>query len=168
MMFYLHMEVITTKTIPMSSDQLEKILWSIALPGFGQLLNGKIIKGLLFIFLEIVINMQANFNQIIILSFLGRIDEAILHTDYRWLMFYPCVYLFAMWDSYRDAEGDRAPYSYLPFIVSAYTTTVGLIYSSSLAILGKLWGPVWLPILFCLIGVASGWILRKIIISRLR
>jgi hypothetical protein len=158
---------VTTKPIPMSSDQLERLLWSIALPGFGQLLNGKIIKGLLFISLEILINMQANFNQIIILSFHGRIEEAILHTDYRWLMFYPCIYFFAIWDCYRDVKGDHAPYSFLPLVVAAYATTVGLIFSSSFAIMGKLWGPVWLPILFCFIGIAAGLMIRKIIMHLL-
>jgi hypothetical protein len=163
-----YVEVIITKSIPMSSDQLEKLLWSIAFPGFGQLLNGKLIKGLIFIFLEIFINMRANFNEIIILSFLGRIDEAIFKTDHRWLMFYPCIYLFALWDSYREAKGDHVPYSFLPFVISAFTTTVGLIYSSSVRIMGKLWGPVWLPILFCVLGAAAGLLIHKLIIKRMR
>ncbi len=36
---------------------MEKLFWSIALPGFGQLLNGKYLKGGLFIFLEFLINI---------------------------------------------------------------------------------------------------------------
>jgi hypothetical protein len=43
-------------------EQIEKVLWSIALPGFGQLLNGKFLKGLLLIVLEFLINVQSNFN----------------------------------------------------------------------------------------------------------
>ena len=31
----------------------EKLLWSIALPGFGQMLNGKYVKGILLIILEL-------------------------------------------------------------------------------------------------------------------
>ena len=46
--------------------RIEKVLWSIALPGFGQLLNGKFLKGLLLILLEFLINVQSNFNQAII------------------------------------------------------------------------------------------------------
>lgn len=49
--------------------RLEALLWSIALPGFGQLLNKKHIKGILFIVLEFLINMGANFNEGIRLSF---------------------------------------------------------------------------------------------------
>jgi len=53
------------------------LLWSIALPGFGQFLNGKPIKGIVFVFLEFLINVQSNFNTIIISSFQGDIKKAI-------------------------------------------------------------------------------------------
>ena len=55
---------------------METLLWSIALPGFGQLLNRKYIKGIVFIFLELLINTQSQFNEAIWLSFLGRTYEA--------------------------------------------------------------------------------------------
>ena len=79
---------------------IERLLWSIALPGFGQFLNGKLIKGMVIVFLEFLINVQANFNGVIISSFHGDIEKAIAETDYLWLMFYPCLYMFAMWDAY--------------------------------------------------------------------
>jgi len=44
--------------------RIEKRLWSIALPGFRQLLNGKFLKGLLLIGLEVLINVQSNFNKV--------------------------------------------------------------------------------------------------------
>ena len=50
----------------------EKLLWSIALPGFGQLLNGKYVKGIIFILLEFVVNVQANFNEVITIKFSRR------------------------------------------------------------------------------------------------
>ena len=81
----------------------EKLLWSIALPGFGQLLNGKYLKGILFIVLEFTINVQSHFNELILFSFNGDIEKAVEHTEYQWLMFYPCVYFFAMWDAFKDA-----------------------------------------------------------------
>lgn len=68
---------------------LEVIFWSIALPGFGQLLNGKIVKGIVFIALEFIINVQSGFNGIILLSFLGETEKALSQTDFQWLMFYP-------------------------------------------------------------------------------
>jgi hypothetical protein len=71
--------------------KLEAILWSVAFPGFGQLLNGHLLKGIMFILLEFTINVNSLFNQAIMLSFLGKITEAARVVDHQWLMFYPCV-----------------------------------------------------------------------------
>jgi hypothetical protein len=146
-------------------DQLENVLWSIALPGFPQILNGKYLKGLLFISLEFLINIQSNFNEIIMLSFYGDIQSAIDTTNYQWLMFYPCLYMFAMWDAYKGAGGGKEPFSYLPFVVSAYCITIGLIYSPKMRIMGILLGPIWLPIVFLFIGLSIG-TLCKIILQK--
>ncbi|MGD6832888.1 hypothetical protein ACQCT5_12040 [Sutcliffiella halmapala] len=143
-------------------NSTERLLWSIALPGFGQFLNGKLIKGIVIIFLEFLINVQANFNEVIISSFQGDIEKAIAQTDYLWLMFYPCLYFFAMWDAYNDADGGKNSYSFLPFVFAAYFVTVGCIYSSTFKLFGVLLGPVWLPILCVIPGVSVGFLLRKI------
>ena len=145
------------------TDKLEAILWSIALPGFAQLLNGKIIKGIIFIFLEVLININSHFNIVILYSFQGNIREAIEATNYQWLMFYPCLYMFAMWDAYKDAEGETPTYSYLPFVFGAYFVTIGLMYSSSLKLGQILLGPVWLPILFLIPGLIVGNIVKSIV-----
>jgi hypothetical protein len=144
---------------------MDKLFWSIALPGFGQLLNGKYIKGIVLIALEFLINVQANFNEVIILSFQGNIQAAIQKADYGWLMFYPCLYFFAMWDAYRDTGGGQSPFSFLPFVFSAYFVTIGLIFSDKLWLFGVLWGPVWLPILFLLPGIALGLLIKIIMIN---
>jgi hypothetical protein len=138
-------------------------MWSIALPGFGQYLNGKYVKGTVFLILEFLINVQANFNQVILLSFHGEIGDAIKHADYQWLMFYPCLYFFSMWDAVKDAGGGKKPYSFLPYVFAAFLVTVGLIFSSNLMIFGVLLGPVWLPILFVFPGIIIGFITREII-----
>ena len=144
---------------------LENILWSIALPGFPQLLNGQYLKGFGFIALEIIINVQAKFNYAILLSFLGEIKQALEVTNFQWLMFYPCIYLFGMWDAYRDAGGGKEPFSFLPFVFSAYFGTVGVVYSKNLTLVGLLFGPVWLSILFLFIGVGVGLILKRVLIK---
>jgi hypothetical protein len=145
----------------------EKLLWSIALPGFGQILNGRFIKGFLFIGLEFIVNVQANFNETIRLSFTGEIIQAIEQANYGWLMFYPCLYFFAMWDAYKDAGGSKTPYSYLPFVFSAYFVTLGLMYSSRIKIFGILLGPVWLPMFSVLPGFIIGMIIQKLILKRM-
>jgi hypothetical protein len=144
----------------MKKTPLEKLLWSIALPGFGQLLNKKYIKGFLFVILEVAINIESNLNTIIIYSFQGDIESAIRHTNYQWLMFYPCLYMFAIWDAYKDAGGGASPYSYIPFVLPTYLATAGIIYSTKVKLMGIIMGPVWLPMLMCFVGIAFGLLIK--------
>ncbi|MGP4040778.1 hypothetical protein ACTWP4_12915 [Gracilibacillus sp. D59] len=141
----------------------EALLWSIALPGFGQVLNGRIVKGIILIGLEFLINVQSNLNEILLFSFYGQIEMAIEKADFQWLLFYPCLYFFAMWDAYRDAGGGEKPYSFLPFVFSAYFVTVGTIYSSSITLFQVLLGPIWLPILSVIPGILIGLLLQGLI-----
>ncbi|CAM4100329.1 hypothetical protein [Lederbergia lenta] len=145
----------------------EKLFWSIALPGFGQLLNGKYIKGIVFISLEFLINVQAHFNEVIISSFHGDVNHAINQADFQWLMFYPCLYFFAMWDAFKDAGGGKEPYSYLPFAFSAYFVTLGTIYSPKLSLFGVLLGPIWLPMLSVIPGIFVGLLLKRLMTKKL-
>ncbi|NMD69350.1 hypothetical protein HHO41_03550 [Bacillus sp. DNRA2] len=148
----------------MKTKKLEAILWSIAFPGFGQLLNGHHIKGILFVILEFTINVNSFFNQAIMFSFLGKIKEAHAVVDYQWLMFYPCVYLFAMYDAYKFAEGENPQLSFVPFAFGAYFVTVGLMYSQN-SIFGVSFGPIWLPMMSLIPGVGIGFIIRHILIK---
>jgi hypothetical protein len=141
----------------------EVLLWSIALPGFGQILNGKFLKGLLLVGLEFLINVQSNLNEVIISSFNGKISEAIAQTDYQWLMFYPCLYMFGIWDAYKDAGGGKTPYAVVPFVFGAYFGTVGVIYSPTLKIMGVLFGAVWLGIVGMFVGIGTGILIRVLI-----
>jgi hypothetical protein len=134
--------------------RVEVLLWSIALPGFGQILNGKYLKGVLLIGLEFLINVQSNLNQVIISSFYGQINETIIQTNYQWLMFYPCLYMFGIWDAYKDADGATTLYDSIPFVFGAYIGTIGVIYSPSL------FGGVWSGILGILIGIGIGLLIR--------
>lgn len=143
----------------------EVLFWSIALPGFGQLLNHRYVKGFILIILEFIVNVMGNINQVIVLSFHGRIDEAILEADYLWIMFYPCLYFFAIWDAYRDAGGGEKPYAFLPFVFAAYFVTVGVIYSTIFTIFGQLIGPMWLFIMTTPIGLGIGAVIRWIVIK---
>jgi hypothetical protein len=147
----------------MKKRELDMILWSIALPGFGQILNQQILKGTLFIVLEFLINIQSNFNLAIMYSFLGEIQNAIDVTNYQWLMFYPCLYMFAIWDAYKDARGGKDSFSFLPFVFSAYFVTVGAIYSSNLKVFGVLFGPVFLPMLFLIPGIIIGLLIKFVL-----
>lgn len=146
-------------------SKLEAILWSIALPGLGQLLNGHIFKGMLFLILEFTINVMSSFNKGVILSFLGQVNTAAVEINYQWLMFYPCLYMFAMYDAYKFAEGRTPNLSFLPFAFSAYFITVGLIYSSKVKICGNIFGPIWLPIISLIPGLFTGFLIRYILLQ---
>lgn len=144
---------------------IEKILWSIAFPGFGQILNGEIIKGVIFIALELLINIESNLNEAIVSSFQGNTEIAVKQVNYRWLMFYPCIYLFAMWDAYRNSGQQAESYSFLPFVFAAYLGTTGVIFSSTFRINRILLGPIWLPILCLFLGALIGLLIRYFIIG---
>ncbi len=150
----------------MNKNTLEKLVWSIAFPGFGQLLNGKYIKGIFLIFLEVIVNVQSNFNSAILSSFLGDISTSIEQVNFQWLLFYPCLYFFSMWDAIKDANKgrDTSPLLFLPFVFSAYFVTVGVMFSTKITIFGVLLGPIFLPMLFVIPGVVIGLLLRKILL----
>lgn len=147
------------------SKRIEVTLWSIAFPGFGQILNRQLVKGALFILLEFMVNYKARINVAIIDSFYCNTVLAVKEIDYEWFMFYPCVYLFAMWDAYKNAEPQTPAFSYTPFVIAAYLGTIGVVYSQTLKIFGFLLGPIWLPIICIIIGLALGFVLRVTIIK---
>jgi hypothetical protein len=113
-----------------NKNPFKKLMWSSTLPGFGQYLNDKYFKGTVLFIIEFLIHIQANFNEVIILSFRGDILLAIQQMDYPWLMFYPCLYSFAIWGAFKDARGGKDRYSFLPFMFGAYFVTVGVMYPS--------------------------------------
>lgn len=76
--------------------------WSVALPGFGHLLLSKYFRGTALILWEFIVNTNAHLNTAILYTFSGRFDLARHALDLRWLMLYPPVFLFAVYDSYRS------------------------------------------------------------------
>lgn len=146
--------------------RLEVILWSLALPGFGQLLNGQYFKGAVLLIFEFLINIKSNLNLAIISSSRGDVTASLATVDFQWLMFYPCIYMYAIWDAYRDQAAKSAPFSYLPFAVAAFTGTIGVIYSQQFKFMGILIGPVWLPIIFMLLGVGIGSFLKLMLVRK--
>lgn len=92
--------------------------------------------------------------------------KLFLATNFQWLMFYPCIYLFAIWDAYRDAGGGKEPYSFIPFVFSAYIGTIGVVYSPTFNINGVYFGVIWLPIIFLILGFLIGKVIRFIILKR--
>src|SRR5699024_6251299 len=99
--------------------RLEVLVWSIAFAGFEQFINKKYFKDITLIDLEVMINLGGKLNTIIMKSILFHTKKAIEEANYLWLMFYPCIYLFAIWDAYKDAGAHELPFMYIPFVMSA-------------------------------------------------
>lgn len=148
-----------------TASGVEELLWSIGLPGFGQFLNKKYFKGIVLVILEFVINVKANINTIIVLSFLGQTEAAARQANYQWLMFYPCVYIFGIWDAYKDAREKESPLLFIPFAAAAYIETVGVIYSRTFRLNGVLLGPIFLPMISIFIGLGIGFIIRYVLLK---
>ncbi len=89
-------------------------------------------KGTALLILEFLINTQSHFNQMILMSFHGKMSEAIKHTNDQWLMFDLCLNFFSIWDA---GEG-KDPISFLPYVLTVFFVTVGLMYSSKFVIFG--------------------------------
>lgn len=142
-------------------SRIEALLWSVALPGFGQLLNGKVLKGLIFVLIEFIVNVKSQFNLAIMYSFQGLFHNAQEILDFQWLLFYPCCYMFAMWDAYKDAE-EPAPsrFTYFPFFCGALSVTIAIFYSTDQYITGKLLGPIFFPLLSVVPGILIGLIIK--------
>lgn len=93
-------------------------MWSLILPGFGNLLQDRHIKGLSLVIWTFIVNNCANINLAGYYSITGRPDLAREVVNTRWLLLYIGVYIYAAWDGYRGtvdanklfllAEGENA------------------------------------------------------------
>ncbi|MGN7181832.1 hypothetical protein [Cytobacillus kochii] len=145
---------------------IEVLLWSIIFPGFGQILNGKYLKGIVLIPLIVLIIVKGNLNLIILSSLQGDVERAIQLTNHKWILFFPCLYFFAIWDAYKDAGGGEKPYSSFLFLFSGYFMTIGTIFSTKITLFDLHIAPIWLPVISVIPGILVGLLLQWIIISK--
>jgi hypothetical protein len=141
------------------------LLWSICIPGFGQLYNRDYIIGLLLVVLEIIINVKASLNLAILYSFRGQLLLSSQIVDYQWLLFYPCVYVYSVWQAYNQAQILNLPPQVDYVAISRYSGaliggamggTLGIIYIVTL-------GPIFGGILGMALGAAAGHMIEKVL-----
>lgn len=137
-------------------------LWSAAIPGFGQMYNRQFAKGVLFIFMEFLINNYSHLNMAILYSWLFQIEKAQQVIDYQWLLFYPCFYIFAIYDAYHvsclRSEKPESKRMAVPFVVTWLVGTVSVIIGSgqtSFFGIERL-GPVFLGVIVIIVCLAGG------------
>lgn len=75
--------------------------WSFAFPGCGYLMQNRLVKGLILICWELIVNTHAKVNLSIMYSLQGRFDMAKQVVDTRWFLLYAALYVYAIWDGYR-------------------------------------------------------------------
>ncbi|MFB3167371.1 hypothetical protein P5G62_009625 [Neobacillus sp. 179-C4.2 HS] len=83
---------------------LVALLWSFALPGFGQFYNGQYILGFTLMIWEIIINLQSGLNLTVYHTFRFEPLEAHNVIDYSWGLFYPSVMGYSIWQAYNKSR----------------------------------------------------------------
>ena len=76
--------------------------WSALLPGFGHIYNMKGFKSIIILGWALAIIHFSHVNDGIILTFTGKFLKAREIVNYQWLMFFPSIYIYSIWDSYND------------------------------------------------------------------
>jgi hypothetical protein len=79
-------------------------VWSMILPGFGQMYNKDYIIGFVLLGFEFLINLYSNLNLALVYSFTGDFAQAHSVIDYSWGMFYPSLYAFSIWQAFNAAK----------------------------------------------------------------
>lgn len=77
--------------------------WSVLMPGFGHMYNMKAVKGLIILGWALAIINFSHVNNAIIATFTGKYLKAQDIVNYQWLMFFPSIYIYAIWDSHSDS-----------------------------------------------------------------
>ncbi|MCL6592655.1 MAG: hypothetical protein K6T31_01645 [Alicyclobacillus sp.] len=80
--------------------------WSFFFPGFGHILLGEYVQGWIMFLWELLVNVQAKFNEAIMLAFTGRFHESILLLSaghVYWILLYSSVFCYSLYESYNLA-----------------------------------------------------------------
>lgn len=110
-------------------------LFSILMPGFGQIYNRQFIKGIIFVVIEHYDNVTGNINKAIQLDFNGFHQQALEIVTYEGLLFYPGFYAYVVWDAWFYAkEGANKPKSALPFLIGGFLGEFASIFAMRLPI----------------------------------
>lgn len=75
---------------------------SLFLGGAGHLYNFKIIKAVMLMGWHLAIWLNAGLNRALIATVQGRWEEIHAIVDYQWLLFWPSMHMFNVWNAYVD------------------------------------------------------------------
>lgn len=86
------------------------VLWSLFIPGLGQLYLHRIVTAFFVIVWLVVFFYYSHGLEAISLLFLGEIEKATSVIDPEWLLFFPSLYGFAIFDSYINTVENNKLY----------------------------------------------------------
>ncbi|MCU9612754.1 hypothetical protein OEV98_04230 [Caldibacillus lycopersici] len=109
--------------------------FSLFMPGCGQFYNGNIFRGIVFIVIEHFDNIFGRINHALYLDLNGYHREALSTVDFQYSLFYPCFYAYCVWDAwfYAKSGGDKVK-SAIPYLIAAFTGTMGTLFASRIPI----------------------------------
>ncbi|MGM0845721.1 MAG: hypothetical protein ACQEUT_12145 [Bacillota bacterium] len=101
---------------PLEINYLDKrnpvmaVIWSLFVPGLGQLYIHRIITASFVVVWVIVFSYYSHALEAISLLFLGEVQKATLVLDAEWLLFFPSLYGFSVYDSYINTVENNKLY----------------------------------------------------------
>ncbi|MGG4166341.1 hypothetical protein ABEW00_02485 [Rossellomorea vietnamensis] len=101
---------------------------SFTMPGLGQIYNRDLLKGIVLLLLEHIVNRLSHINSAIMLSFNGEHLQALNQVNYEFALFYPGFYTLCVFDSVLNAQEDPNKDCSLWFIFSGLAGCLGIIY----------------------------------------
>lgn len=78
------------------------VFFSFILGGMGQIYNCQYVKGFILLFWVFIINYYSQFNHLLVKTLTGK-EIFLQQIDWQWLLFYPSIIVFCIWDSYVGA-----------------------------------------------------------------
>lgn len=86
------------------------VIWSLFVPGLGQLYIHRILTALFIIFWVVVFFYYSHVQEAVSLLFLGKVQQATSVLNPEWLLFLPSHYGFATFDAYMNTVENNKLY----------------------------------------------------------
>ncbi|UOR13510.1 hypothetical protein [Halobacillus amylolyticus] len=138
------------------------LLWSFALPGFGQLYNRDYFIALVLITLELSVNFLSNLNLSLLHTFHGDLVRAHDVVNFEHGLFYPSIWGFSMWQAFNKAKRMNGEHS------KVYLTGLifGLVAGMNIGLFTQpiLITPVYSGLAIGAVGGMIGYISEKVIL----
>lgn len=76
--------------------------WALTLGGAGHFHNMQLLKGLVLMMWHMAIWIESGMSQAVALTLLGRTAEIGQVINYEWLLFWPSIHMFNVWNAWVD------------------------------------------------------------------